>query len=108
MTSFTKFSDHDVLSLAISNPAHLPDQPQYLCRIYRMHIWRHGSPLSDENGFRKDVLEALKEPNIPVVRYTVVTLWQHIIGLMGLSLRSRDLQGTETNQFGTDEFLKWC
>lgn len=32
-------------------------------------IYDPGSSLSDENGFRKDVLEALKELNIPVVRY---------------------------------------
>jgi alpha-N-arabinofuranosidase len=32
-------------------------------------IYDPGNPLSDENGFRKDVLEALKELNIPVVRY---------------------------------------
>lgn len=32
-------------------------------------IYDPGNSLSDENGFRKDVLEALKELNIPVVRY---------------------------------------
>jgi alpha-N-arabinofuranosidase len=28
-----------------------------------------GNPLSDENGFRKDVIEALQELKVPVVRY---------------------------------------
>lgn len=32
-------------------------------------IYDPGNPLSDEDGFRKDVLEALKELKIPVVRY---------------------------------------
>lgn len=32
-------------------------------------IYDPGNSLSDENGFRKDVLEALKELNIPTVRY---------------------------------------
>lgn len=32
-------------------------------------IYDPGNPLSDEKGFRKDVLEALKGLNIPVVRY---------------------------------------
>lgn len=27
------------------------------------------NPLSDDNGFRKDVIEAFKELNCPVVRY---------------------------------------
>lgn len=32
-------------------------------------IYDPGNPLSDEDGFRKDVIEALKELNSPVVRY---------------------------------------
>lgn len=32
-------------------------------------IYDPGNPLSDENGFRKDVIEAFKELNCPVVRY---------------------------------------
>jgi alpha-N-arabinofuranosidase len=32
-------------------------------------IYDPGNPLSDEKGFRTDVLEALKGLNIPVVRY---------------------------------------
>lgn len=32
-------------------------------------IYDPGNPLSDENGFRKDVIEAMKDLNVPVVRY---------------------------------------
>lgn len=32
-------------------------------------IYDPGNPLSDENGFRKDVIEAMQELNCPVVRY---------------------------------------
>jgi alpha-N-arabinofuranosidase len=32
-------------------------------------IYDPGNPLSDERGFRKDVIEAFKELNVPVVRY---------------------------------------
>ena len=32
-------------------------------------IYDPGNKLSDENGFRTDVIEALKDLNIPVVRY---------------------------------------
>lgn len=32
-------------------------------------IYDPGNPLSDEDGFRKDVIEALKEIKVPVVRY---------------------------------------
>lgn len=32
-------------------------------------IYDPGNSLSDENGFRKDVIEAMRELNSPVVRY---------------------------------------
>ena len=32
-------------------------------------IYDPGNPLSDEHGFRKDVIEALQELRVPVVRY---------------------------------------
>lgn len=32
-------------------------------------LYEPGNSLSDENGFRKDVIEAMKELNVPVVRY---------------------------------------
>lgn len=32
-------------------------------------IYDPGNPLSDERGFRKDVIEAFKELKVPVVRY---------------------------------------
>ena len=32
-------------------------------------LYEPGSPLADENGFRKDVIEAMQELKCPVVRY---------------------------------------
>ena len=32
-------------------------------------IYDPTSPLADANGFRKDVIEAMKDLNVPVVRY---------------------------------------
>jgi alpha-L-arabinofuranosidase len=32
-------------------------------------IYDPGNSLSDENGFRKDVIDAFKDLNVPVVRY---------------------------------------
>jgi len=78
-------------------------------------IYDPGNKLSDENGFRKDVIEALKELNIPVVRYPggnfVATYhWLDGVGPRDHRPSRPELAwlGTETNQFGTDEFLKWC
>lgn len=45
------------------------DYSRHMGRCIYGGIYDPGNPLSDENGFRKDVLEALRELNIPVVRY---------------------------------------
>jgi alpha-L-arabinofuranosidase len=37
--------------------------------IWIQGIYDPGNPLSDENGFRKDVIDAFKDLNVPVVRY---------------------------------------
>ncbi|KAF8970851.1 glycoside hydrolase family 51 protein [Flammula alnicola] len=74
----------------------------------------HG--LADKNtGFRKDVMEALKALNIPLVRYPggnfVSTYrWQDGVGPKELRPRRPELAWLteESNQFGTDEFIAWC
>nr|GAT43897.1 glycoside hydrolase family 51 protein [Mycena chlorophos] len=71
--------------------------------------------LLDERGFRKDVLEALKELRVPVVRYpggnfVSAYRWQDGIGPKHLRPRRPELAwlNEESNQFGTDEFIEWC
>lgn len=78
-------------------------------------IYEPGSPLSDENGFRKDVIEALKELSVPVFRYPggnfVATYhWQDGVGPRDQRPAKHEpaWQTIERNEFGTDEFLKWC
>ncbi|MCP4645720.1 MAG: alpha-N-arabinofuranosidase [bacterium] len=76
-------------------------------------VFDPGSPLSDEQGFRTDVLEALKELKVPVVRWPGGCFvsgyhWEDGVG--------RDRQATddmawgvrEPNTFGTDEFVELC
>jgi alpha-N-arabinofuranosidase len=72
-----------------------------------------GSPLADEKGFRFDVIEALKELNVPVVRwpggcFVDAYHWQKGVG------KKREAYGDfrwgvmEPNTFGTDEFVELC
>ena len=78
-------------------------------------LYEPGSPLSDEDGFRKDVIEAMKELKIPVVRYPggnfcATYHWMDGIGPRDQRPARPELAwlGVESNQFGTDEFMKWC
>ncbi|KAF8873880.1 glycoside hydrolase family 51 protein [Infundibulicybe gibba] len=66
-------------------------------------------------GFRLDVLDALKELRMPLVRYPGGNFvssyrWQDGIGPRELRPRRPELAWLteESNQFGTDEFISWC
>ena len=71
--------------------------------------------LVDSSGFRKDVLEALRPLQIPVVRYPGGNFCATYHWLDGVGPRENRparpelaWEGVETNQFGTDEFMAWC
>lgn len=74
---------------------------------------RHG--LIDENGFRLDVIEAMTELQVPVVRwpggnFVASYHWQDGIGPRERRPKRQELawQGHESNHFGTHEFMKLC
>ncbi|KAG6005996.1 hypothetical protein E4U21_007489 [Claviceps maximensis] len=78
-------------------------------------IYDPGNPLSDESGFRRDVIDAFKELNCPVVRYpggNFVATYHWLDGVGPKENRPVRPElawiGTESNEFGTDEFMKWC
>lgn len=73
------------------------------------------SPLSDERGFRKDVMEALRDQAYTVIRYPGGNFlsgynWLDGVGPKEQRPSRRELawQSTETNQFGTNEFMEYC
>ena len=76
-------------------------------------VFEPGSPLSDQQGFRKDVIAALKEMKVPVIRWPGGCFvdsyhWQKGVG------KNREPHGDyrwgvmEPNTFGTDEFIELC
>jgi alpha-N-arabinofuranosidase len=78
-------------------------------------IYEPGSPFADENGFRKDVIELVKELGVTIVRYPGGNFlsgydWKDGIGAKENRPARLDLawHGLETNQFGLDEFMSWA
>ncbi|HUT92291.1 MAG TPA: alpha-L-arabinofuranosidase C-terminal domain-containing protein, partial [Thermoguttaceae bacterium] len=72
-----------------------------------------GSPLSDERGFRKDVIEAVKELKVSVVRWPGGCFasgyhWKDGVGTNRLPTPDPVWGVEESNAFGTDEFVQWC
>lgn len=88
---------------------------EHLGRCVYEGIYDPASPLSDENGFRKDVLSALAKLRMPLMRYPGGNFvsaynWEDGVGPRSSRPRRPDFawRSLETNQFGTDEFMTWC
>lgn len=88
---------------------------EHMGRAIYEGIYEPKSPHADERGFRKDVLGALKELNFRAMRYPGGNFlsgynWMDGVGPKDQRPRRRDLawQSTETNQFGTNEFMEFC
>ena len=78
-------------------------------------IYDPGAADSDENGFRKDVIQLVKELQVPIVRYPGGNFvsgynWEDGIGPIEKRPKRQELAwfAVETNAFGTDEFAEWC
>ena len=76
-------------------------------------IFDPASPLSDARGFRKDVMEALRELRVPVVRWPGGCFassyhWKDGVGKDRQPSYDKAWRVEEPNTFGTDEFIAWC
>lgn len=87
---------------------------EHLGRAVYGGIYQPDSPLSDENGFRKDTLELIKGLGVPVVRYPGGNFvsgyhWEDGVGPKDKRPSKVDLAWTvvESNQFGLNEFVDW-
>lgn len=82
--------------------------------VYRT-LYDPSSPFADENGFRKDYMELIRELKIPVIRwpggnYVSGYNWEDGIGPKEQRPAMLDLawHQIESNQMGTDEYVKFC
>jgi alpha-N-arabinofuranosidase len=86
---------------------------EHLGRCIYGGIYEPGSALSDQDGFRKDVIDAVKGLNVSLCRYpggNFVSNYHWLDGVGPNRIPRMELAWSrlETNQFGTDEFMKFC
>ena len=88
---------------------------EHLGRCVYGGIYEPGSPLSDANGFRKDVMEAVKGLNVSLIRYPGGNFVSNYHWLDGVGPKNERIPRMElawarleTNEFGTNEFIKYC
>lgn len=88
---------------------------EHLGRAVYGGIYQPGHASSDEEGFRQDVLELVRELRVPVVRYpggNYVSnyFWEDGVGPVSERRARLDLawRSLEPNTFGLGEFTKWA
>jgi alpha-N-arabinofuranosidase len=88
---------------------------EHLGRCVYTGIYEPGHPTADEQGFRQDVLELVRELGVSTVRYPGGNFvsgyrWEDGVGPVDQRPARLDLawHSTEPNTFGTDEFMSWC
>jgi hypothetical protein len=87
---------------------------EHLGRCIEGGVFDEKSPLSDSNGFRKDVLAAVKDLNVSILRWPGGNFSSNYHWMDGIGPRDNRpprlemAWGTvESNRFGTHEFMKY-
>ncbi len=88
---------------------------EHLGRCIYGGLYEEGSPLADDRGFRLDTLALLKDLRLSVLRWPGGNFvsnyhWQDGIGPKDTRPVRPELAwgGTESNRFGTDEYIEYC
>ncbi len=88
---------------------------EHLGRCVYGGIYEPGHPTADAHGFRHDVLALVRELGPTIMRYPGGNFvsgydWEDGVGPRDQRPRRLDLawRSTETNAFGTNEFIDWC
>lgn len=87
---------------------------EHLGRAVYDGLYQPGNLLSDDRGFRKDVMELVEELGIPIIRYPGGNFvsnffWEDSVGPGKYRPQRPDLawRSLETNEFGLNEFADW-
>jgi alpha-N-arabinofuranosidase len=88
---------------------------EHLGRAVYTGIYEPTHPTADEQGFRRDVLDLVRQLQVPVIRYPGGNFvsgynWTDGIGPVENRPKRLDLawKSIETNEIGIDEFVDWC
>lgn len=87
---------------------------EHLGRAVYNGIYQPGHPSADEDGFRRDVMELVKELDVPIIRYPGGNFvsnfyWEDSVGPKDMRKKRLDLawRTLESNEIGLGEFDKW-
>lgn len=88
---------------------------EHMGRVVYSGIYEPTHPTADEDGFRQDVIDKVKEMGVTGIRYpggNFVSCYDWKDGVGPIDKRPRRLEiawrSIETNEFGTNEFMRWA
>ena len=81
-------------------------------QIYR-GVYDPSSKFADEDGFRTDVMDAMRQIKVPILRWPGGCFvssynWKKAIGPNRIPFFDKSWRVEDPNTFGTDEFIKLC
>lgn len=76
-------------------------------------VYDPGNELSDEDGFRTDVLDAMRKIKVPILRWPGGCFvssyhWKNAVGSDRKPMFDKAWRVEDPNTFGTDEYIKMC
>lgn len=88
---------------------------EHMGRVVYSGIYEPDHKLADEDGFRTDVIDAVKNMGVTYVRYPGGNFvsnynWEDGVGLKEKRPKRLEIawKSIETNEFGTNEYMKWA
>jgi alpha-L-arabinofuranosidase len=115
MTDAAQITLHPDFQIGPIDPRIYGSFIEHLGRAVYGGLYEPGHPTAGPEGFRGDVLELVRELNVPIVRYPGGNFvsgynWEDGVGPRAQRPRRLDLawKSTETNEFGLNEFAAWC
>ncbi len=111
----TKLTLHSQFQIGRVDPRIFGGFLEHMGRAVYQGVYEPESPHADEDGFRQDVLSALRRLQMTAMRYPGGNFasgyhWMDGIGPKSARPVTRDLawQSIEPNQFGTEEYIRMC
>ncbi len=115
MTLAARLALHPEFTVGETDPRIYGSFIEHLGRAVYTGIYEPAHPLADEQGFRKDVLEMVRELEVPIVRYPGGNFvsgynWEDGIGPRDKRPKRLDLAWAtvDPNWVGVDEFADWA
>ncbi len=76
-------------------------------------VYEPGHPTADEDGFRTDVIDAMRQIKVPILRwpggcFVSAYHWKDGVGPKRTPMFDKAWRVPEPNSFGTDEYVKMC